>query len=180
MADMAGLRTALVGWKKGMMSFAHTFVVEIEGPTAHFTRVGPGGAHWEPNHLALGRAANSTTQVFSHRDWQMRELQSRAGGQLGGALGEKALAKFRKEVAGNLEIYESQGRASLEHKSNMSVPVSELAAATPFDKFPKGGPPALRDLEGPHYEAQFGAKQWFLFQLPDTPLLGDVIAAVAS
>jgi hypothetical protein len=178
---MTDMRTALVGWKKGMTSIAQTYIVEIEGATAHFTRVGPGGAHWSPDYLSMGMAANGMNPNNPlERRYAMLDVQVSAGSGLGAIAGDKILDKFRKEITANVEIYETQGRTAVSHKSNMSIPAAEIAAASFVDKLPGGAPPALRTLEGPHVETQIGGKRWFLFQLPDTPMLSDLIAAAAA
>ena len=175
---MTDIRTALVGWKKGMTSIAQTYIVEIEGATAHFTRVGKGGAHWSPDYLAMGMAANGMNPNNPlQRTYAMRNLQVAAGSALGAVAGDKILEKFRQEIEANIAIFQSQGRSGLDHKSNMSIPASDIAAASFLTKFPRGGPPALRALEGPHAETKIDGKRWYLFQLPDTPLLSELIAA---
>lgn len=178
---MADMRTVLVGWKKGMTSMAQTYVVEIEGDTAHFTRVGPGGAHWSPDYLTMGMAANGLNPNNPlERRYAAFNPKVSGGAGLGAIAGDKILAKFRKEIEANVAIFNEQGRGAISHKSNMTVPVAELAAATFVDKLPGGVPPALRGLEGPHAETKIGGKRWFLFQLPDTPALSDLFAAAAS
>ena len=178
---MADMRTVLVGWKKGMTSMAQTYVVEIVGDTAHFTRVGPGGAHWSPDYLALGMAANGMNpnspldRKYAHLDPEVG-----IGSKLGEVAGDKILGKYRKEIETNVALYDEQGRDAVHHKSNMAVPVAELAAATFVDKLPGGAPPALRPLEGPHAETRIGGKRWFLFQLPNTPPLADLFTAAAA
>jgi hypothetical protein len=179
---MTDMRTALVGWKKGMTSMAHTFVVEVEGASAHFTRVGPGGAHWSPDYLALGMAANG---MNPNNPWERKfvaplDVTTVAGSGLGAIAGDKILEKFRQEIGTNLEIYDAQGRQAIQHKANMTVPTHELASATLVDKLPGGAPPALRVLDGPHAETKIGGKRYFLFQLPNTPSLSDLIGAAAA
>lgn len=177
---MADMRTVLVGWKKGMTSMAQTYVVEIEGDTAHFTRVGPGGAHWSPDYLTMGMAANGLNPHNPlERQYAAFSPKVAGGAGLGAVAGEKILAKFRKEIEENVAIFNEQGRGAVSHKSNMAVPVAELAAATFVDKLPGGAPPALRGLEGPHAETKIGGKRWFLFQLPDTPALSELFAAAS-
>ena len=178
---MSDMRTVLVGWKKGMTSMAHTYVVEIEGDTAHFTRVGPGGAHWNPDYLALGMAANGVNPNSPlERRFAPLDPQIGLGSKLGEVAGDKILAKYRKEIETNVALFDEQGRGAVQHKANMSVPASEIAAATFVDKLPGGSPPALRVLDGPHAETRIGGKRWFLFQLPDTPALSELIAAASS
>ena len=178
---MADMRTVLVGWKKGMTSMAHTYVVEIEGDTAYFTRVGPGGAHWSPDYLALGMAAtglNPTNPL--ERRYAAVDAQVSAGAGLGAIAGDKILAKYRKEIETNVALFDEQGRDAIAHKANVAVPVAELAAASFVEKLPGGAPPALRVLDGPHAETKINGKRWFLFQLPDTPPLSDLFAAASS
>lgn len=177
---MTDMRTALVGWKKGMTSFAHTYVLEIEGSTAHFTRVGKGGAHWEPDYLAMGRAANGVNPYNRLDHHTIENVQAVAGAGLGQIAGDKILDKYRQELAENVEVLASQGRGAIQHKMNMSVSVNDIAAATLIDTCPGGTPPALRNLEGPHAELKIDGKRWFLFQLPETPPLADLIAAAAD
>ena len=178
---MADMRTVLVGWKKGMTSMAHTYAVEIEGDTAHFVRLGKGGAHWSPDYLALGMAANGLNPNNPmERRYVVLDGQTMAGAGLGALVGEKILDKYRKEIEENSKVYDEQGRTALRHKSNVSVPVADLAAASPVTKLPGGAPPALKVLEGPHAELKVDGKKWFLFQLPNTPPLGELFAAAAA
>lgn len=178
---MADMRTVLVGWKKGLTSMANTYIVEIEGETAHFVRLGKGGAHWRPDYLSLGMAATGMNPNNPlERRYAMLNLETSAGSGLGALAGEKILDKYRKEIEDNVAIYEEQGRDALAHKSNLSVPVAELAGASFIDKLPGGAPPALRPLAGPHAEVRLGGKRWFLFQLPDTPALSDLFAAASA
>lgn len=178
---MADMRTVLVGWKKGLTSMANTYIVEIEGETAHFVRLGKGGAHWRPDYLALGMAANG---MNPHNPMQRRyaklDIETTAGAGLGALAGEKILDKYRKEIEENVVVYEEQGRDALAHKANLSVPVAELAAASFIEKLPGGAPPALRPLAGPHAEVRLGGKRWFLFQLPETPPLSELFAAAGG
>ena len=175
---MTEMRTALVGWKKGMTSIAHTYMVEVEGSQVHFTRIGKGGAHWEPDLIALGlRAAGANPQA--NRTYTMQHRPDAiVGATVARGVGEMILGKYRDEIVENIKVFESEGRGALAHKANVTVPTSEIAAATPMDKFPRGGPPALKDLDG--MELNIGGKQWFLFRLPDTPELAELVAAAAS
>lgn len=175
------MRTVLVGWKKGLTSMANTYAVEIEGATAHFVRLGKGGAHWSPDYLALGMAANGLDPNNPlERRYAKLDVQTTAGSGLGALAGEKILDKYRKEIEENTRIFDEQGRDALAHKANLSIPASELATATFIEKLPGGAPPALRPLAGPHAEVKIGGKRWYLFQLPDTPPLSELFEAAAN
>ncbi len=178
---MADMRTALVGWKKSLTSMAQTYVVEIDGDSTHFVRLGKGGAHWSPDYLSLGMAANlKNPHNPLERKFAMLDPEVAGGTALGAVVGEKILDKFRAEIAENTKIYDEQGRDALPHKSNVTIPTADLASATFVDKLPGGAPPALKLLEGPHAEMQIEGKRWFLCQLPDTPKLSELFAAAGS
>lgn len=177
---MVVMRTVLVAWKKGLTSFAQTYLVEIDESTAWFGRLGPGGAHWEPDYLALGMAANGWGLGATRLERQAAKLdiETVAGAGLGKVAGGKILDKFKAEIAENAAAFDAQGRSALAgHKATFEIPVAELAAATLTDKLPKGAPPALKPTPGPFAEAQFNGKKWFLIGLPETPPLAEVIEA---
>lgn len=176
------MRTVLVAWKKGITSFAQTYLLEIDETTAWFGRLGNGGAHWEPDYLALGMAASGwgTGSDRLERQQAMLDPETVAGAGLGKLAGGKILDKYKAEIAENAAAYEATGRAALAgHKATFEVPLADLAAATLVDKLPKGAPPALKGTPGPFGEANFGGKKWFLIALPDTPPLAEVIAAAS-
>lgn len=175
---MVVMRTVLVAWKKGITSFAQTYLVEIDESTAWFGRLGNGGAHWEPDYLALGMAANGWGVGSNRLERQMAMLDAEtvAGAGFGALAGGKILDKYKAEIAENAAAYEAQGRNALAgHKATFEVPLAELAGAVLTDKLPKGAPPALKPTPGPYAEVQFHGKKWFLIGLPDTPPLAELI-----
>jgi|GEM_PF-7012303 len=160
-------RAVMVGWKKSWTSAASTYVAELGSDTVWLGRLGSGGAHWNPDYLALGMAANLEPGAqFDAVRWRAAMGPTGAGAALGKGIGDAVLAKFQKEIEETAQRYEAAGRDAIHHKANLERPRAEFASGTLVDKLPGTAPAALKNMDGPILQATLGGKSWFLLGVP--------------
>ncbi len=153
---------------------AHTYLVEVTPDQVWFGRLGKGGAHWDPDYLAMAMAANGLlpfTQLRLAR--QIAAISPvGAGAALGKVIGDKVLAKYNEEIAASLVRFGQEGRPALAgHKATFETTRIDLAQLQPADKVPPGAPPALKGC--PAATVKLDGKTWFVFEIPGATTLAD-------
>lgn len=174
-------RAVLVGWKKGWATASSTYVVELGAETVWLGRLGSGGAHWQPDYLALGMAAN--LQLNPNLDlarWRAAIGPTGVGALAGAGIGGAVLGKFQKEIAETAQRYDTGGREAIPHKANVERPRAEFAGGEWADKLPGTAPAALKNMDGPILKATLAGKPWFLLGVPGAAPIQDFWHALHS